>query len=318
MSPPLAPAVALPSRFLHDVRVGLRQPQKRLPCKYLYDQRGSELFDQICELDEYYPTRTELAVTRRYAREIASQIGAGAALVEYGSGSSTKTRLLLDELPTARAYVPIDICREQLAASARRVAQTYPALAVLPVCADFTHPIALPQFPERPTHAAVYFPGSTIGNFTPADAQNLLRSIRSTVDVGGGAVLGIDLQKTVEVVEAAYNDAEGVTAAFNLNLLERINRELGADFCVDDFEHRADYDPEHGRIDMLLVAQRDQIVEVAGEPVRFKRGETIHTEHSHKYTLDGFARLAAGAGLAVHKAWTDPKHWFAVVHLVAE
>ncbi len=318
MPPTLTPAAASSSRFLHDVRVGLRQSQKRLPCKYLYDQRGSELFDQICELDEYYPTRTELAITRRFAGDIAAQIGPGAALVEYGSGSSLKTRLLLDELTTARAYVPIDISREHLAAAAARIRQRYPALAVLPVCADFTHPIELPEFPERPTHAAVYFPGSTIGNFQPPDAQNLLKSIRSTVGAGGGVVLGIDLQKPVEVIEAAYNDGDGVTAAFNLNLLERINRELGADFCTEDFEHRADYNAEHGRIDMLLVAQRDQVVEVAGERIEFEAGETIHTEHSHKYTLDGFAELAAEAGLTLHKAWTDPQQWFAVVHLVAE
>jgi dimethylhistidine N-methyltransferase len=318
MSPTLAPAAAFPTQFLHDVRVGLRQRRKRLPCKYLYDQRGSELFDQICELDEYYPTRTELAITRQYAGEIADQIGDGAALVEYGSGSSVKTRLLLDELTTARAYVPIDISREHLAAAAARIRESYPALAVLPVCADFTHPIELPEFPKRPTHAAVYFPGSTIGNFPPADAQNLLKSIRSTVGDGGGVVLGIDLQKPVEVVEAAYNDGEGVTAAFNLNLLERINRELGADFCIDDFEHRADYNVKHGRIDMLLVAQRDQVVEIAGEQVEFRAGETIHTEHSHKYTLDGFSELAAEAGLTLRKAWTDARRWFAVVHLVAE
>jgi dimethylhistidine N-methyltransferase len=306
------------ARFLQDVRTGLRRPQKRLPCKYLYDQRGSGLFDQICDLDEYYPTRTELAITRRYAGEIADQIGSGAALVEYGSGSSVKTRLLLDELSNVRAYVPVDISREHLASAAAKIARAYPALDVLPVCADFTQELVLPVFPRRPSHSAVYFPGSTIGNFPPSAARDLLRSIRATVGVGGGAILGIDLQKPVEVVTAAYNDAEGVTAAFNLNLLERINRELGADFCVEDFEHRADYDPRHGRIDMLLEAQRDQVVEIAGEQVEFQAGETIHTEHSHKYTLEGFAQLADEAGLVMHKAWTDPKRWFAVVHLVAE
>ncbi|TWU00189.1 Histidine-specific methyltransferase EgtD [Botrimarina colliarenosi] len=305
-------------QFLSEVRAGLSRPQKRLPCKYFYDQRGSELFDQICELDEYYPTRTELTITRRYAAEMAEQIGPRAALVEYGSGSSLKTRLLLDELIDPIAYVPVEICESHLVAAAERIGKRYPLIDVLPVCTDFTQAFALPTFPRMPSHAAAYFPGSTIGNFPPEAARRLLASIRQTVGAGGGAILGIDLQKPVKVLEAAYNDAAGVTAAFNLNLLERINRELDANFSLDDFEHRADYDPEHGRIDMLLVAQREHEVEIAGEPVRFRRGETIHTEHSHKYTLDGFTRLAARAGLTVRKAWTDPRDWFAVVHLVAE
>lgn len=307
-----------PSRFLRDVRAGLGGKRKRLPSKYLYDRRGSELFDQICELDEYYPTRTELAITRRHAREMAEQIGPGVALLEYGSGSSVKTRLLLDALHDAVAYVPIDISKEHLAAAAARMESAYPALDVLPVCADFTQPFTLPEFPREPSHCAVYFPGSTIGNFPPGAAAELLASIRQTVGQGGGALLGVDLQKSVDVIEAAYNDAAGVTAAFNLNLLERINRELDANFSVDNFEHRADYDASHGRIDMHLVARRDQVIEIAGESVAFHRGETIHTEHSHKYTLEGVATLAAEAGLAMHKAWTDQREWFAVVHLVAE
>lgn len=306
------------ARFRDDVRRGLSGPRKRLPSKYLYDRRGSELFDRICELREYYPTRTELAITRRHADEIAACVGPGVALVEYGSGSSLKTRLLLDSLAEAVAYVPVDISASHLASAAARIDDAYPGLDVLPVVADFTQPFSLPEFPRAPSHVAVYFPGSTIGNFRPCEAEQLLHGIRRLVGVGGGAVLGIDLQKPTNVLEAAYNDEEGVTAEFNLNLLRRINRELGADFDLGSFRHHAPYDHDNDRIDMLLVAERDHEVEVAGERVAFRRGESIHTEHSHKYTIEGFRTLAADAGLTLRRSWTDEREWFAVVHLVAD
>lgn len=304
--------------FLTDVLGGLRRRQKQLPCKYFYDRRGSQLFDAICELDEYYPTRTELAIMEQHAGEVAEQVGPGVALVEYGSGSSVKTRLLLDALQQPIAYVPVDISHKHLHAAADRIAGAYPDIDVLPVCADFTRPFALPAFPREPTHAAVYFPGSTIGNFEPHAARTLLENIARSCGQGGGLVIGVDLQKEPHVIEAAYNDAEGVTARFNLNLLHRINRELDADFQVDAFRHRAFYDRRRGRVEISLVSEERQRVEVQGETFEFERGESILTEYSHKYTPQQFAEIAAEAGLAARRVWTDPREWFAVIHLVVE
>lgn len=304
--------------FLRDVRQGLSGPRKTIPCKYLYDRRGSRLFDRICELDEYYPTRTELSIMRRYPDEIAAQIGPGVALVEYGSGSSVKTRWLLDHLDEPIAYVPVDISEDHLRETAVRLAGLYPAIDIVPVCADFTRPFRLPAFPREPSHAAVYFPGSTIGNFEPAAARSLLASIAEVVGEGGGAIIGFDLRKDAAVIEAAYNDGEGVTAEFNLNLLERINRELGADFEVDSFEHAAEYQPEHGRIEMSLVSTRDQEVTIGDDVFAFERDEPIHTEHSHKYTVDLFGEMASAAGMTMRRVWTDPRDWFAVGHFVVE
>ncbi|MEN0111122.1 MAG: L-histidine N(alpha)-methyltransferase, partial [Planctomycetota bacterium] len=275
-----------------DVLAGLAESPKRLPCKHFYDRRGSELFDRICEQPEYYPTRTELAIVREHADEIAAAIGPGVALVEYGSGSSVKTRRLLDALPSPVAYLPVDISAEHLGAVGERLAKAYPAIDVLPVPADFTRPIELPAMPRDPSHLAVYFPGSTIGNFTPGEAATLLRHIADLVGPGGGLVIGVDLRKDVRILEAAYNDAAGVTAAFNKNLLVRVRDELGADVDVDAFEHRATYDAEHGRIDMELVSLREQSFGVAGRCFRFAAGEAIHTEHSHKHTVEGFASVA--------------------------
>lgn len=302
--------------FRADVLNGLSAAPKRLPCKHFYDRRGSELFDRICELPEYYPTRTELAIMREHAPAIAEAIGPGVALVEYGSGSSTKTRLLLDALIDPMAYVPVDISGEHLHATAQRLAVAYPTIDIAPLAADFTEPLELPALPREPSHAAVYFPGSTIGNFEPAETLALLRQIAGVVDEGGGLVIGIDLQKDLRVLEAAYNDAAGVTAAFNKNLLARINRELDADLDLDAFAHHAAYDERHGRISLSLVSQADQTVSIEGEAFRFAAGEAIHTEHSHKYTVDGFAQLAAEAGFTLRRAWTDERDWFAVLHLV--
>jgi dimethylhistidine N-methyltransferase len=300
--------------FLRDVLEGLRTTPKSLPCKYFYDQRGSDLFDRICQLDEYYLTRSELSLMEQFAPEMGSQIGSGAILVEYGSGSSVKTRYLLDGLPDAVAYVPVDISREHLHQTACELAQDYPRIEVLPVCADFTQDFAVPHPLKTATHSAVYFPGSTIGNFLPGRAAELLRRITQMCGAGGGLLIGIDLKKDPVTIEAAYNDRLGVTAEFNLNLLRRINRELGADFDLGQFFHRTRYNAELGRIEMYLVSRRAQIVTCGGETIEFEPGESICTEYSHKYTVDEFAAIALAAGLTLHREWTDKDRQVAVLH----
>ena len=300
--------------FLDEVLTGLRRASKTLPCKYFYDQRGSQLFDQICDLDEYYLMRTELEIMEAFAPQMAEQIGGGVMLVEYGSGSSVKTRLLLHHLEDLKAYVPVDISRKHLLQTCQSLAHAYPRLEVLPVCADFTMDFDLPVPKSEPTHSAVYFPGSTIGNFGPDEAKKLLSRIAPLCGTGGGLLIGIDLQKDRETLEAAYDDAKGVTAEFNLNLLERINRELDGDFQLQEFRHQATYNAEHGRIDIFLQSLVDQVVTVAGESFKFAADEGICTEHSHKYTIDGFARTAAEAGLTLREQWTDDLQRFAVLH----
>lgn len=301
--------------FLHDALAGLQSSPKQLSSKYFYDKRGSELFDEICLLDEYYLTRRELAIMERHAEEMGQQIGSRVMLVEYGSGSSVKTRYLLDGLPDPVAYVPVDISDQHLHETAEELARDYPHIEILPVCADFTNDFALPLSERTSSHAAVYFPGSTIGNFQPEHAMNLLKQITQLCGTGGGLLIGIDLQKDVRVIEAAYNDARGVTAAFNLNLLKRINRELGGDFDLAQFEHQSIYNAERGRIETSLVSQQTQSVTVAGEVIEFAEGEEIHTECSQKYTVDGFARIAAEAGLTLRRQWTDEDGYYAVLHL---
>jgi dimethylhistidine N-methyltransferase len=301
-------------QFCQEVVEGLSGASKSLPCKYFYDQRGSHLFDQICELEEYYLTRTELAIMRRFADEIGQQIGPGAMLVEYGSGSSTKTRILLDHLPDIVAYAPVDISEEHLFRTARQLATDYPHIEVLPVSADFTKEFELPNSVRKTTHSAVYFPGSTIGNFEPNHALQLLQRIAPLCGTGGGLLIGIDLQKDLSVIEAAYNDSRGVTDEFNLNILHHINRELTADFDVKQFRHLAFYNSEQGRVEIYIVSTRDQDVTVGGRTFHFSAEERIHTEYSHKYTIAGFAELAAQAGLTLRKSWTDERNFFAVLH----
>jgi len=297
------------------VWAGLGGARKTLPCKYLYDARGSQLFERICELAEYYPTRTELAIMEAHAGEMARRLGPRCLLVEYGSGSSRKTRLLLDRLEAPAGYVPIDISRDALAASVRALAEAYPDLEVLPVCADYTEPIELPV-PSRPAaRRGVYFPGSTIGNFSPAEAQRFLARMARVAGRGGAILIGVDLRKDRRTLERAYDDASGVTAAFNLNLLSRLNRELGADFDPGRFAHRAVWNEAAGRVEMHLVSRTRQSVSVAGRRFAFAAGESIHTENSYKYTLEQFARLAAGAGLTVERVWTDPRERFSVQYL---
>jgi dimethylhistidine N-methyltransferase len=302
--------------FQQDVLEGLSEIPKRLPCKYFYDKRGSALFDQICGLDEYYLTRTEQSIMDRYAEEMGVQIGEGAMLVEYGSGSSIKTRILLDHLIAPVAYVPVDISHRHLHLVARQLRLDYPQIEILPVTADFTTDFSLPKSSEPSTHAAVYFPGSTIGNFESGQAEKLLRSIAKLCGQGGGLLIGIDLIKAPEILERAYDDSSGVTSEFNLNLLHRLRNELDAEIEIDSFDHVAFFNDQESRIEIYIRSLADQSVRMEDRIFDFREGELIHTEYSHKYTIDGFARLAARAGLELHRSWTDEDDYFAVLHLV--
>jgi dimethylhistidine N-methyltransferase len=299
-------------RLLSDALAGLLAPRKTLPCKYFYDERGSALFERICELDEYYPTRTELTILRARAGAMAAALGPDCLVLEYGSGSGVKTQLLLEHLERPVAYVPVDISREHLLRSAAALSARYPALPVLPVCADFTQPFALPRPPRPPRRRAAYFPGSTIGNFAPAEARKFLTQVAELCGPGGALLIGVDLKKSRAVLERAYDDALGVTAAFNANLLRRLNRELGADFQLDQFAHRAFWNEVEGRVEMHLVSRSAQEVRLAGRRVRFEAGETIHTENSYKYDLRGFASLARSAGFEVEQVWVDGAALFSV------
>ena len=302
--------------FLADVLDGLRRPRKSLPCKYFYDATGSELFDQICDLPEYYPTRTELAILHAHAAEMGLRLGAGCQVVEYGSGSSNKTPLLLAALPRPAAYVPVDISGGHLRASATAMADAFPDLPVTPVIADFTRPFAVPTL--RPlVRRAVYFPGSTVGNFAPAEAVSLLTDMARLVGPGGQLLIGVDLWKDEAVLRSAYDDRAGVTAAFNRNLLVRANRELGADFDLAGFRHEARVLTNPGRVEMHLVSERRQAVRVGGEAFAFAAGESIHTENSHKYTVAGFQAVATRAGFRPVRVWTDDRGWFSVQLFVA-
>lgn len=301
--------------FLADALRGLGQPQKTLPCKYFYDAEGSKLFDQICQLPEYYPTRTELGILHAHAAEMARCLGREALLIEYGSGSSVKTRLLLDRLERPAAYVPVDISGDHLFETALSLRLDYPGLPVLPVCADFTAEFRLPKPPGPVARRTIYFPGSTIGNFAEKAAVELMAGVARRVGPGGGFLVGVDLKKDLRVLERAYDDAEGVTAAFNLNLLARMNRELDADFDLRRFEHRARWNEAAGRVEMHLVSRTRQVAHIDGEPIQFSAGESICTEHSHKYSVEGFAHLARQAGLAVRHVWTDRRRFFSVQYL---
>jgi len=302
--------------FMQEVLAGLRQPQKELPCKYLYDDAGSRLFEQICGLDEYYIPRTEAAIMLSCISDFTRIIGPDALIIEYGSGNCEKVCFLLDHLPRPAAYVPIDISGATLLAAANTLAARYPGLEVLPVTADYTNGFQMPVTSSAFGSTVVYFPGSTISNFHPLQAIQFLKSIAATCGPGGGLLIGVDLQKDPAILHRAYNDSQGVTAAFNLNLLERLNRETGAGFDIDNFSHYAFYNPITGRIEMHLVSQRKQAVHLDGREMHFDPGETIWTESSYKYTLHGFERLARAAGFRVKAAWTDRQEWFAVFYLV--
>jgi dimethylhistidine N-methyltransferase len=300
--------------FRRDVLAGLTARPKRLPSKYLYDREGSRLFEAICELPEYYPTRTETALLREIAPTIAAQIPPGAVLVEYGSGASQKTRLLLDAAPQIAGYVPIDVSRDALATAAQAIARDYPGLQVAPMLGDFTRRLSLPAVADGATRVG-FFPGSTIGNFETEEAGRLLADAAELMGPGGLFVVGVDLLKSIETLEAAYDDAAGVTAAFNLNLLRRINRELEGDFDLAAFAHRADWNAAAGRIEMRLESLRNQTVKIAGEVVAFAAGETIHTENCHKYTMEEFSVLAEQSGWTVEGAWASSAPSFAIILL---
>jgi dimethylhistidine N-methyltransferase len=301
--------------FFREVCVGLRQPQKTLPCKFLYDDRGSHLFNEICDLPEYYPTRTETAILRDNIREIAEVIGPGSRLVEFGSGTSTKTRLLLEHLADVASYTPIDISSAQLFDSCQKLETEFPQLKILPVSADYTDPLELPDL-ERPAQKVVaFFPGSTIGNFKPQEAVSFLQRLACLCGRGGGLLIGVDLSKDRRLLEAAYNDREGVTAEFNLNLLVRANRELGSDFDLRSFRHQAIYDKVLGRIEMRLVSLRPQVVRLADRDFFFGEDEYITTEYSYKYSLPRFTSLARRAGFEVLNVWVDNNKWFSVQYL---
>jgi L-histidine Nalpha-methyltransferase len=303
--------------FLRDVLHGLSQPDKRLPCKYFYDRAGGEWFERICQLAEYYPTRCELAILERHASAMTERMGAGVALIEYG-GSSRKTRLLLDRLLEPAAYLPVDINGEQLRQTAVNLAPLYPHLQVRPVEADFSHPFALPVLAPPASRRVVYFSGSTIGNFEPAAARDLLARIADLCGPGGGLLISVDLKKDPHILHAAYNDRVGVTAAFNLNLLARINRELGADFALDRYDHYAFYNPVRGRIEMHLLSRTSQSVHIGDAGFVLGDGESICTEYSYKYSLEDFARLARDAGLRVQQVWLDEDKLFSIQYLSVE
>jgi dimethylhistidine N-methyltransferase len=298
------------SEFARAVVEGLSASPKTLPCKFFYDAEGSALFDRICDLPEYYPTRTELGLLARHGAEFARWIGEEVALIEFGAGSLTKVGLLLDALAHPRAYVPIDISGDYLRAMAARLKAQRPDLSVLPVVADFTKPLALPLLPANVRRIG-FFPGSTIGNMDAGEALAFLRKAAGMLK-GGGLLIGVDLVKDPAILHAAYNDAEKVTEAFNKNLLVRANRELSADFDAGAFAHYAFYNPARRRIEMHLMSLADQRVQVAGHAVDFAQGETIHTENSHKYTLEDFRTLATQAGFTPRQTWCDEGKLFSI------
>ena len=297
-------------QFRSDVIRGLSASEKELPCKYLYDDAGSRLFEDICNVPEYYPTRTELGILHQYAQEMASALGPRCLLIEYGSGSSCKTRLLIDHLIDPAGYVPVDIAGRQLEESSQALGRDYPWLTIRPLCADFTRALNVPAEPAR--RRVVYFPGSTIGNLAPAEATALLRRTARLCGEGGGLLLGVDLKKAPRLITEAYNDSQGVTAAFNTNLLLRMNRELGTDFHADRFWHHAFYNPAESRMEMHLVSQQDQQVALDGHCFFFAQGESIRTEYSYKYSDHNLQVLAAASGFDVQEAWTDEHSFFTV------
>ena len=314
--PPSAVLTPLDEDFAAAVIAGLSQAQKSLPCRYFYDARGSELFEEITELAEYYPTRTELAILRAHAGELAQRVAPGSVLVEFGSGSSRKTEVLLDAMPGLAAYVAIDVSVSALEGARERLEARYPGLCVITRVGDFRMALDLPaELAGAPRLG--FFPGSTIGNLTRDEAVGLMGDMGRSLGAGARLVIGADLRKDVARLLAAYDDARGVTAAFNLNLLTRINRELGADFDLSGFAHEAFFDPNESRIEMRLVSLRAQQVHVLGRGFSFGAQERIHTENSHKYTVEDFEALARRAGWLPFALWRDPQHLFSVHELIA-
>ena len=291
---------------------GLSRPRKTISPKYFYDETGSQLFEEITQLPEYYLTDVELDIMKRHIDEMAALIGDTASLIEFGAGSGMKTRLLLEHMHEPAAYVPVDISEEHLLESQRSIQKDFPDIEVLPVPADFLHPFDLPEPETMPLRNVVYFPGSTIGNFERDAAVELLEVMHQEAGEDGALLIGADLKKDPDVIHAAYNDSAGVTARFNLNMLSHLNREFDAGFDVDAFEHRATYDRDNGRVVMELVSQRDQVVQVSDARIPIARDEAITTEYSHKYSLEDFGDMVASAGFSTERVWTDPRGWFSV------
>ncbi|MGB7044405.1 MAG: L-histidine N(alpha)-methyltransferase [Methylocella sp.] len=313
----LPDVIAGPDReFAESVIEGLSKPRKSLPCQFFYDARGSELFEEITRLPEYYPTRTEIAILDAHAAEIVSRVDDGAVLVEFGSGSSRKTEILLSCLPRLHAYVPIDVSESALEEAKRRLIKRFPALAVRPIAGDFSRLLALPPDLAKARKLG-FFPGSTIGNFAPFAARTLLGAMRRLLAPDGWLIVGVDLKKDARRLVRAYNDAAGVTAAFNLNLLARINRELEGSFDLDGFRHEAIYDPREGRVEMHIVSLKNQAVRIRGVWFRFSAGETIHTENSYKYSIGQFQDISCSAGWLPGRVWTDGGNFFSVHELIS-
>lgn len=301
--------------FREHVRAGLTAARKWLSPMYLYDRQGSALFDRICELPEYYPTRTETAILQAHERDIARVVGPGAMVIEPGSGSGAKTRMLLEMLEEPVAFVPVEISRDYLDESLPGLRAAFPDLEILGVHGDFSEPFGIPRSQRPPRRRLIFFPGSTIGNFVPDEAIALLAHLREQAGPGGGMLIGVDLRKDPEILERAYDDTQGVTAEFNLNLLDRMNRELGTDFRREHFRHQALWNEADSRIEMHLVSTRDQTVHLDELAITFARDESILSECSHKFSREGFGELAREAGWRVVRVWTDPEEWFSLQYL---
>lgn len=307
--------IAEENEFLQTVRHGLRQPQRSIPPKYFYDARGSQLFDQICTTPEYYPTRTEIGILEQFGAQMAELLGPSCTLIELGSGSAIKTPLLLRHLSGDAEYVPIDICEPHLIQSTKRLQAMFPAIRMHPVCADYMQLPTLKLDGQPNRRKVVFFPGSTIGNCTPDEATQLLRHAADLVGHHGAMLIGVDCKKSPEVLNAAYNDSNGYTASFNLNLLARLQHELGAQLDLDGYSHYANYNAALGRIEMHLVSQRKQVIRLGDEIFHFAEGESIHTENSYKYTTAEFQQLAKQAGWHPNTLWTDRESLFSIHYL---
>ena len=297
-----------------EVAEGLSKSQKQLPSKYFYDEKGSDLFEQIARLDEYYLTRCEKEILQKNIKEIADYIGSDVMLIELGSGSSYKTRFLLEELSDLSTYIPVDISEEFLLKTVNRLRLEYPKISIIPVFADYTSRFELPITEGSRQKQVVFFPGSTIGNFDPQEAQEFLRNIAGITGENSEMLIGVDLKKEIDVLESAYNDQQGVTAEFNKNILAHINRQLDANFEIEKFRHKAFYNEEAGRIEMHLVSTEKQMVSVGDHEIGFEEGESIHTENSYKYSLEEFEELVAD-WYSIEKVWTDEKKYFSMHYL---
>ena len=302
------------SDILHEVIYGLSKTRKELPSKLFYDEKGSKLFDEITHLREYYPTRTEMQIMEENIEEIGSLLGEGTVLVELGSGSSQKIRLLLDNIPGLAAYIPVDISEKHLMNSAQKLAEDYPSLDIIPLVADYTKNFHLPQINKSYDHLAAYYPGSTIGNFKPEEAKKFLGRIATLIGKNGGMIIGVDLKKDTKTLEAAYNDSQGVTAQFNLNILNRINSKTGADFNIGKFHHCAFYNKDAGRIEMHLISDEYQNIRLNGNVIELKKNDDITTEYSYKYSFEEFRKLVADY-FEVRNVWTDSRKLFSIQYL---